>query len=68
MQQTDGVSPAFIEELLRKAALMAAERGESASPLRIQDSDIAEAVKELVYFGGELTQKLLGYKSLPATS
>ena len=26
--QTDGVSPAFIEELLRKAALTAAERGE----------------------------------------
>ncbi len=60
--QTQGVSPAFIEELLRKAALMAAERGETSVPLPVTDDDIAEALKELVYFGGAVTQKLLGYK------
>jgi hypothetical protein len=59
--QTAGVSPAFIEELLRKAALMAAERGESTSPLRLSDVDVQDAIRELVCFGGELTQKLLGY-------
>jgi ATP-dependent 26S proteasome regulatory subunit len=59
--KTDGVSPAFIEELLRKAALMAAERGETAQPLRVTDDDVQAALEELVCFGGELTQKLLGF-------
>jgi cell division protease FtsH len=61
--QTDGVSPAFIEELLRKAALTAAERGESGRPMRLRDGDIQDAVRDLVQFGGELTQKLLGYRT-----
>jgi cell division protease FtsH len=61
--QTDGVSPAFIEELLRKAALTAAERGETSRPLRLRDEDIQDAVRDLVQFGGELTQKLLGYRT-----
>jgi hypothetical protein len=61
--QTDGVSPAFIEELLRKAALLASERGETSVPLRLNDEDIDQGIKELVYFGGDLTQKLLGYRS-----
>ena len=61
--QTSGASPAFIEELLRKSTLLASERGESASPLRLTDVDIQNAIRELIYFGGELTQKLLGYRS-----
>src|SRR5262249_15641693 len=60
--QTEGVSPAFIEELLRKATLLAAERGEGSAPLRLTDADIHEALQELIFFGGELTQKLLGYR------
>jgi ATPase family associated with various cellular activities (AAA) len=63
VNQTRGVSPAFIEELLRKAALTAAERGESSRPLRLCDEDIQEAVHDLVQFGGELTQKLLGFRT-----
>lgn len=62
VSQTQGASPAFIEELLRKAALMAAERGEASEPLRVTDEDVGRAVKELVLFGGELTQKLLGFR------
>jgi hypothetical protein len=62
ISKTEGVSPAFIEELLRKSALMAAERGEQSSPLRITDADVESALDELVCFGGELTQKLLGFK------
>ena len=57
------MSPAFLEELLRKSALLAAERGETARPLKITDADIDLAIKELVYFGGELTQRLLGYRT-----
>lgn len=62
IQKTSGVSPAFIEELLRKSALLAAERGEKADPLPIRDEDIDKAMEELICFGGELTQKLLGFK------
>lgn len=62
IHKTQGASPAFIEELLRKAALLAAERGETADPLPITDDDLAQAMNELVCFGGELTQKLLGFK------
>ncbi len=61
IEQTDGTSPAFIAELLRKAALFAAERGE-AIPMKVRNTDIEQAVKELVLFGGDLTQKLLGYR------
>jgi ATP-dependent 26S proteasome regulatory subunit len=61
--QTDGVSPAFIEELMRKSAVLAAERGEVRQPLRLTEDDIQGAIKELVVFGGELTQRLLGYRT-----
>ncbi|MFO0880524.1 MAG: AAA family ATPase [Gemmataceae bacterium] len=62
ISKTDGVSPAFIEELLRKGALMAAERGETSDPLALTDDDLARAMDELICFGGELTQKLLGFR------
>ena len=62
IERTQGVSPAFIEELLRKSALMAAERGETSDPLVLKDADVEQAMDELICFGGELTQKLLGFK------
>lgn len=61
IDRTRGVSPAFIEELLRKSTLMAAERGEASDPLELRDEDVHRAMEELVVFGGELTQKLLGF-------
>jgi ATP-dependent 26S proteasome regulatory subunit len=64
VDKTHGTSPAFLEELLRKAALMAAERGETAAPLPLRDEDVERALGELIYFGGELTQKLLGYRTI----
>jgi ATP-dependent 26S proteasome regulatory subunit len=63
IEQTDGVSPAFIKELLRKAALLAAERGETAEPMRLQNKDLDQALRELIHYGGELTRRLLGYKT-----
>jgi ATP-dependent 26S proteasome regulatory subunit len=59
--KTDGVSPAFIEELLRKATLIAAERGEASRPISLREGDFKDAIRDLVQFGGELTQRLLGY-------
>lgn len=57
IEQTEGVSPAFIRELLRKAALFAAEEG---SAVLVEDPHVAEALHELVIEGGELTKRLLG--------
>jgi SpoVK/Ycf46/Vps4 family AAA+-type ATPase len=65
LDKTDGASPAFIEELFRKAALMAAERGEHSEPLKLTNADFDDAVRELIEFGGALTQHLLGYRSDP---
>lgn len=65
LDRTDGASPAFIAELFRKAALMAAERGEKSDPLKLTSADFHAAVRELVEFGGVLTQQLLGYCSDP---
>lgn len=61
LDRTDGASPAFIQELFRKAALFAAERGEASDPLRLTTADFDAAVRELVEFGGELTRNLLGF-------
>jgi hypothetical protein len=65
LDRTDGASPAFIAELFRKAALMAAERGERSEPLKLTTTDFTAAVRELVEFGGALTQQLLGYRTDP---
>jgi len=60
LDQTDGVSAAFIRELLRKATLFAADEGD---PLIVQDRHLAEALHKLVVEGGELTRRLLGAAS-----
>jgi hypothetical protein len=57
LDQTEGVSAAFIRELLRKAALFAADEGPD---LVVEDQHMSEALHELVVEGGELTKSLLG--------
>jgi len=57
VQRTEGASPAFIREMLRKAALFAADEGSD----RIQDQQLDEAIHELVVEGGTLTRSLLGF-------
>jgi ATP-dependent 26S proteasome regulatory subunit len=59
--RTDGASPAFLQELFRKAALMAAERGERSDPLYVSGADFDRAIRELVEVGGDLTRSLLGF-------
>lgn len=60
--RTEGVSAAFIRELLRKGAVFAAEEGDGL-PLVVRDRHLAEGLTELVA-GGALTQSLLGGKQL----
>jgi hypothetical protein len=55
--RTEGVSPAFIWELLRKAALLAVGPGEE---IVVEDRHLDQALHELVVGGGELTRRLLG--------
>ena len=54
----EGVSPAFIRELLRRAALMVAEESEGA--LSVGAHDLERALEELRHGAGELTNTLLG--------
>jgi hypothetical protein len=63
VRRTDGASPAFIRELLRKAALLAAEetRGSPDAPI-VNDTHLREALFNIVREGGQLTKKLLGVR------
>ena len=57
IERTQGASAAFIKELMRKAALFAAD--ESAAAV-VKDRHIEEALHELIVDGGQLTKSLLG--------
>jgi ATP-dependent 26S proteasome regulatory subunit len=58
--RTDGASPAFIRELLRRAALFAAD---DHAEIVVTDRHLDEALHELVIQGGDLTKSLLGFHS-----
>ena len=61
VRRTEGVSSAFIRELLRKAALIAADQTrDSTEPLMVADSHLRDALQAIITEGGELTKKLLG--------
>jgi hypothetical protein len=57
IKRTSGASAAFVNELLRKAALFAAPDGD---PIVVKDQHIDEAMHEMVVAGGKLTKNLLG--------
>ncbi|HEX8648369.1 MAG TPA: ATP-binding protein [Thermoleophilaceae bacterium] len=57
VETTDGATPAFIRELLRRAALLAAEAGDAR---RIGAELLDRALAELHESGDELTGRLLG--------
>jgi hypothetical protein len=62
--RTDGVTASFIKELLRRAALTAAEAddgpGTEGEPIRVTDEHLAAALDQLLDVRGALTQTLLG--------
>jgi ATP-dependent 26S proteasome regulatory subunit len=58
IEELDGVSPAFIRELLRRAALLSAEGSEGV--LRVTADHLRRALDELRQGAGELTNTLLG--------
>ncbi len=63
--RTEGVTASFMKELLRRAALRAAEGesapdGDRAEPLRVTDADLDAALDQLLDTRNELTRILLG--------
>jgi ATPase family associated with various cellular activities (AAA) len=66
IERTDGVTASFIKELLRKAALFAAEAGAGAEgdgregPLRVADAHMSAALDQLLDTRNQLTRVLLG--------
>ncbi|MCI0637964.1 MAG: AAA family ATPase [Gemmataceae bacterium] len=59
IERTQGASGAFIRELLRKAAVFAAEE-DGAGPLVVRDRHVEEGLADLLIAGGPLTKSLLG--------
>ena len=64
VSRTQGVSAAFIRELMRRAALFAADQGAD----KVSDKHIDGALQELTVEGGELTHSLLGARALSSGS
>jgi hypothetical protein len=62
VHRTRGASAAFIRELMRRAALFAADDASASSRLRVRDAHLDAALKELVLHGG-VTRQLLGFQS-----
>jgi hypothetical protein len=64
IKRTDGVTAAFLKELLRRAALLAAETGPAGgppgAPLRVTDADLVTALDQLLDVRSRLTRTLLG--------
>ena len=58
--RTKGVSAAFIRELLRRAALFAADEGARV----VGEKHLDVALQEIVVEGGKLTQILLGTSAI----
>jgi hypothetical protein len=58
VERTEGASPAYIKELLRKAALYAVERGRGAV---VGQEDVDAALGELAQ-GGRLAERILGFR------
>ncbi len=64
--RTDGVSAAFIKELMRRTAQFAIERNPQEPS--IQKVDIDNAVNEMLFLGGSLNLSILGaHQTVPAS-
>jgi cell division protease FtsH len=57
VRRTDGVSAAFIKELMRRAVQFGLERD---GPVGVDEADMDRALDEMLFRGGSLNLKLLG--------
>ncbi len=63
IERTEGVSAAFIREVLRKSAVIAAEESKDDS-ITVTETHLNDALSELSLAGGKLTRSLLGAAEL----
>ena len=61
LERTEGGSASLIKEVLRKAALLAAEASDD-DPLIVTDAHLDQAITDVVEGGGALTKTLLGMR------
>lgn len=67
IERTDGVTAAFLKELLRKAALLSCEADPTDAPdapIRVTDTHLAAALDQLLDSRNQLTRILLGGEAL----
>ncbi len=65
LDRTDGVTASFLKELLRRAAVVAADRDsgtEAAAPLSVTADDLDTALEELLDTRNQMTRAVLGYR------
>jgi hypothetical protein len=60
LQRTEGVTASFLKELIRRAALFAAERTRDDGALRVSAADLTAALDELLNTRNAMTRTLLG--------
>jgi hypothetical protein len=58
--RTDGASAAFMRELVRKAAVLAADADAGEGRIVVRDAQLEAALRELLVTGGALGRSLLG--------
>jgi cell division protease FtsH len=58
--RTSGVTAAFIKELVRKSALLAASRSDRGQPIVVRDEQFAHSLDELLTERSTITRVLLG--------
>ncbi len=62
LKKTHGSSPAFIKELVRKAALISVEATTDDAPaIELHDQHFLEALSEMTSENGELTRRITGF-------
>jgi ATP-dependent 26S proteasome regulatory subunit len=59
-KRTDGVSAAFIKELMRRTAQAAIARAGAKKVTEPNEADLTEALDDMLFSGGKLNVKLLG--------
>jgi len=60
IERTEGVTAAFLKELLRKAALISCEGEAGEGPIRVTDAHLEAALDQLLDGRNQLTRVLLG--------
>ena len=63
IERTEGVTAAFLKELLRKAALLSCEADPTDGPIRVTDTHLNAALDQLLDTRSQLTRVLLGGES-----